>query len=437
MLLVVILTRLASGLSAPPAAPESRPSGPAVDRDPPIHFTIRGRWPDPRQLRVFIDVEGCPIDPDDYRAAIRRALDTWSATGVVGFTDADARSDADVTVGWKDAGTPETVVFRHGSVAIAGPVRPGTFIDLHRGQTWSTDGETRGFGLYQTALHEVGHVLGLDHSANLRSPLFSRYEQANRQLSESELAALHSLYGGGRDRTGDVEIVRFGPDGKPTRVTPALRRIAPPAERSLAVLDLSGDGRDEIITWPRGGDLERGLQLYSFDEGGRLVRTYGPFPLLVDSSLHVAFTTTAEGDAALIHFDDTGRYTAVRFHRDRIVPVQPIIASGTRLVFGNGMVDDDGDGRLERTEPERTASPLPGWRVEASADLDGDGREELLLSRPRESGPQSGPRTFGWFEATAVTPDTPPLHRFEAYDVLPCRSGPDGERWWAMRRSFD
>ena len=63
---------------------------------------------------------------------------------------------------------------------------------------FSTGGGRGGYDLFTVALHEAGHVFGLEHSDDPNSVLSERYVGVRVGLSASDLATVRSYYGGAR-----------------------------------------------------------------------------------------------------------------------------------------------------------------------------------------------------------------------------------------------
>ncbi len=67
---------------------------------------------------------------------------------------------------------------------------------------WGTDGARDAFDLQAALTHEVGHVLGLDHSDVPDATMYSEHapgESWRRQLHEDDLAGVRHLYGDGTE----------------------------------------------------------------------------------------------------------------------------------------------------------------------------------------------------------------------------------------------
>ncbi|HET6975731.1 MAG TPA: matrixin family metalloprotease [Pyrinomonadaceae bacterium] len=180
---------------------------------------------------------GANIKPDsDVVGAARRALARWSSLSninfVVTWSQATSISPSDSGDGINlltVATTPENEVFN--SAATTGRTR--VFFDPETGNIaeadisinprpkaedgtelqFSTDGTPGTYDLEATFTHEIGHLLGLDHSAVLSSTMQARQAYngtfglpalTERTLSEDDRQKVVSLYGS-RQRFGRIE----------------------------------------------------------------------------------------------------------------------------------------------------------------------------------------------------------------------------------------
>jgi len=180
---------------------------------------------------------GANIKPDsDVVGAARRALARWSSLSninfVVTWSQATSISPADAGDGVNlltIASTPENETFN--SAATTGRTR--VFFDPETGNIaeadisinprpksedgtelqFSTDGTPGTYDLEATFTHEIGHLLGLDHSAVLSSTMQARQAYngtfglpalTERTLSEDDRQKVLSLYGS-KQRSGRIE----------------------------------------------------------------------------------------------------------------------------------------------------------------------------------------------------------------------------------------
>lgn len=331
-------------------------SQPDLSQPEESHFTIRGRWQNPHAVTYRIEDRGAPLPAAAWRSAVTRACEAWTATRLATFVAATQGAKADVTLGWRRGHHGACEPFSADSaVAHTGPVRVGTFVHFDGGRKWVADAthERDGYSVYGTALHELGHVLGLGHSTAADAIMRTGVIRS-APLGKSDLFALQSLYGGGADAEGDLRIASA--DGKPLG---ALRGVAPAKLADHAVLDADGNGKDDVIVWrtDRAGNGQ--VMIYHFDEGTVLARTTGPFYGAIAHGAVALWMQTSAGDRVLVTTFGNGRQSARRFdnygvlrpYAPELLPVEELAAA---TAAGNLKVGDlDGDGRQERVTAVR------------------------------------------------------------------------------------
>ena len=151
------------------------------------------RWPErlTQPVRVWVGsnpaIEGWD---DSYPDRVRDAFDQWADLGIpVKFTFVRDSTDADVHVSWIDHfDSPisgKTVWARDSRWWI---VSANITLALHHNAGELLDSKA----VHAIALHEVGHLLGLDHTADTTNIMTARVRV--RDLSEADRATMKLLY---------------------------------------------------------------------------------------------------------------------------------------------------------------------------------------------------------------------------------------------------
>jgi hypothetical protein len=139
--------------------------------------------------------------------AVRRALATWEAAGVrLRFrviTGGDIGIDADIRIEWRPEADPDFsmagTVIAHAdyppscSVVTTDYPKPLHFDDS---VTWVDGAVAGGFDIETLTLHELGHILGLDHSTVAGTVMWPTFPPnfTLRSLQPDDLAGIRSLY---------------------------------------------------------------------------------------------------------------------------------------------------------------------------------------------------------------------------------------------------
>ena len=157
------------------------------------HDSALARWPErvTKPLRVWINPEP-PLEGwnPDFEGQVRTAFEAWTATGIpIRFEFVADSADSDVDVGWVERfDEPISGKTRWARDNRWWIVDGSITIALHHnsGPTLSA------MAIHAIALHEVGHLLGLDHSRNAENIMTPRVRV--KTLSDEDRATMRLLY---------------------------------------------------------------------------------------------------------------------------------------------------------------------------------------------------------------------------------------------------
>ncbi|MET0406658.1 MAG: matrixin family metalloprotease [Cystobacter sp.] len=179
--------------------------------DRPEGFAAVSSWPQTNFTFAFRNSTP-DLSVGDARNAVIGALLRWQAAVPVAFTEVGA-GPVDVFISWEYGDHGDGYPFEASTLAhafypaCAGPWNCAALSgDVHFNDTyrWTVNGTNH--DLRSTALHELGHSLGLGHSADANAVMYAYYN-GRIDLQPDDLAGVRSLYGVFRDaRTFDASF---------------------------------------------------------------------------------------------------------------------------------------------------------------------------------------------------------------------------------------
>lgn len=133
------------------------------------------------------------IPGNNEQAAIRNALNTWASVVNIQFTEVARNRSSDFEFGWHSRhfdGVGNTLAHAYFPPDCGGEHAGKCHFD--EAETWSVNGT--GEDLESAALHEIGHLLGIEHSRNSNDVMFGTMSSIKRALTASDIDAVRSLY---------------------------------------------------------------------------------------------------------------------------------------------------------------------------------------------------------------------------------------------------
>jgi hypothetical protein len=322
----------------------------ACGREEPFQarFTVRGRWPLAPEVVYRIEAEGGPVPAEAMRSAVAAAIAAWTSTGCVSFREARPDEAPGLVLAWRRGAHDACVPFGPDpGVAHAGPVGPGSFVHFDAARAWSAPGSEQAgsLSLEQAALHELGHVLGLDHSPDEDSTLYPEPSPARARLSRGDRDGIHSLYGGGSAAPGDLEVT----SASGTRAL-VLHEVAPPELAQWSLFDTDGDGDEEVLVAVPLASTGGALWSYHFAPGPVLHHTIGPLYGVTGPGARVSFAVGPGGERLILIDHPDARRQARVFDEHGLVRVLEEEMELPEVVVEEVEVrrgDLDGDGSVE------------------------------------------------------------------------------------------
>lgn len=190
------------------------------------------------------------ISAEQAEAAIEEAFGTWSDYAPLNFTEVEDSSNSQIRIGYDYIDGPSN------TLAFAYFPTNGD-ITFDSGDRWNTS------LFLETAVHEIGHSLGLEHesgtSAIMNPSIQNRYNGLGSAfLLQDDINGIRSIYGSGRGSVNPLGGTPPNPDPTPDPIpTPSGRR------------KINGTMGDDVLV---GNDRDNRIRGYAGDdylEGGK------------------------------------------------------------------------------------------------------------------------------------------------------------------------
>lgn len=149
-------------------------------------------------LTYYINNTASSLTATQRETAIDNAFDTWASNTVLTFTQVYNESNADLKISWKtEANHGDDMPFGPLTLAHAfyPPPAGGSYAgELHFNDAWIFNVNGTEPDLESTALHEIGHLIGLNHSDNVDA-IMQKLVYYRRSLHIEDCMAAWDMYG--------------------------------------------------------------------------------------------------------------------------------------------------------------------------------------------------------------------------------------------------
>ncbi len=168
-------------------------------------FGTYGKWPG---LHLFWALESYPeqLTYDEARDSVANAFAQWEAVSGLTFQQVGTVGEADIVIGMAVPGEHgDSCPFGASTIAHSffpnpnQPVCPYGKVHFNRSYEFTTAWRATNWepiDWESLVMHELGHALGLVHSANNEAVMWKFYVGSRRSLHADDIAGIQALYGG-------------------------------------------------------------------------------------------------------------------------------------------------------------------------------------------------------------------------------------------------
>ncbi|XP_054454356.1 collagenase 3 [Anoplopoma fimbria] len=162
------------------------------------HFPGKLKWQS-NELTFRIVNYTPDLKKSDVDRAIRKALNVWAKVTPLTFRKLkDGIADIMISFAAREHGDYNSFDGPNGLLAHAYPPGQGIGGDTHfdEDENWTTDSSSKNYNLFIVAAHELGHALGMGHSADAGALMYPVYSYSTGYpLSEDDIKGIQDLYG--------------------------------------------------------------------------------------------------------------------------------------------------------------------------------------------------------------------------------------------------
>ncbi|MCL7032229.1 hypothetical protein MKW94_025747 [Papaver nudicaule] len=165
------------------------------------HYSFLGtKWPPEKMELVyqFRNLSAANVNLATLESACKRALSSWAAVSKFRFrAQASVRERADIMMGFFRLSHGDGNPF-DGPLGVLGHASgpPGGQAHLDADENWSTNPDQSMIDVETMCLHELGHVLELDHSSDTNAVMFSGIASGQRKRTPTadDVNGIRALY---------------------------------------------------------------------------------------------------------------------------------------------------------------------------------------------------------------------------------------------------
>lgn len=169
----------------------------------PLAFSTTCAW-NRTALTYAFDAGTADVAGDDERQSVRNAFITWSAAAPLAFREVPTTQNPDILIRWGNANCGDADmaggVLAHADYppgcGFYGNAIPRPFHFDDQEHAWVIGAAASSYDVETIALHEIGHILGLQHSSTAGAVMFPTVSanSTTRVLTNDDLEGIRRLY---------------------------------------------------------------------------------------------------------------------------------------------------------------------------------------------------------------------------------------------------
>jgi predicted Zn-dependent protease len=151
-------------------------------------------------IKWFIHLNlGLDMDNSLIQTTFNYAFQIWSNTSLLHFEKTNTEKEANIVIQFVNGDHKDGFPFDGPGNVLGHAFYPGSQLEgqvhLDLDEKWSIYGYNNTISLLHTAIHELGHSLGLGHSSQKKSIMYAWYNPSNLKLDDDDRFAIDDLYG--------------------------------------------------------------------------------------------------------------------------------------------------------------------------------------------------------------------------------------------------
>jgi hypothetical protein len=222
-----------------------------------------------KDLTYFIQKRDSDLPQGEWDSIIKEAFDSWQDICSLRFSKVDSTSGANLVIstgrGARDDFDGPGNTLAYAFLPPQQNFKGQLLMRFDEDETWTKVGANRGIYLRNVACHEIGHLLGLEHS-NESSALMAPFYSPNivKPQNNDDVTRIRAIYG---NATGPGPVDPPPPPGDP-KVLTAPTNLTVTHEDGKAILRWkdNSSGENGFEVWRNGvkfGQVKRGIKVAS------------------------------------------------------------------------------------------------------------------------------------------------------------------------------